>query len=184
MVGGKHGGKKGNKRGRKGASREHGNVHVNLIVDPHMFRKEDDESEDGGWNESLPGISGGGPGRKKRVTQRRSVLAGLAMEEDWKWARSYAKKLSALDAVGLTLWGVAFVFILVGQRCPSGGFEGWCVVILLIFLELLIYIFVVRCNAYNVSSAAACLLSIAFAVSTFFDVKDLHASKTSPRTRV
>jgi hypothetical protein len=40
-----------------------------------------------------------------------------------------------------------------------------------------------RCNAYNVSSAAACLLSVAFGVSTFFDVKDLHASKTSPRTR-
>jgi hypothetical protein len=41
-----------------------------------------------------------------------------------------------------------------------------------------------RCNAYNVSSAAACLLSIAFGVSTFFDVKDLYASKLSPRTRV
>ena len=40
-----------------------------------------------------------------------------------------------------------------------------------------------RCNAYNVSSAAACFLCVAFGVSVFFDVKDLHASKVSPRTR-
>ena len=123
MPGGKHGGKKGNKKERKGAtSREHGNVHVNLIIDPHMFGKEEDnENEDGG----LPGTHNGAPGRKKQMAQRRSVFAGLALEEDWKRARSYAKKLSALDAVGLTVWGAAFVFILIGQRCPSGGFEGW-----------------------------------------------------------
>ena len=40
-----------------------------------------------------------------------------------------------------------------------------------------------RCNAYNVSSAAACFLCVAFGISVFFDVKDLHASKVSPRTR-
>lgn len=40
-----------------------------------------------------------------------------------------------------------------------------------------------RCNAYNVSSAAACLLCFAFSLSTFFDVKDMSASKMSPRTR-
>jgi hypothetical protein len=41
-----------------------------------------------------------------------------------------------------------------------------------------------RCNAYNISTACACLLCIAFVVSVFFDVKDLHASRTSPRTRI
>ena len=40
-----------------------------------------------------------------------------------------------------------------------------------------------RCNAYNVSSAAASFLCVAFGVSVFFDVKDLHASKVSPRTK-
>ena len=40
-----------------------------------------------------------------------------------------------------------------------------------------------RCNAYNVSSAAACFLCVAFGVSVFFDVKDLHACKVSPRTK-
>lgn len=136
MPGGKQGRKNGNKKGKKGANREQGDVHVNLIVDPHMFRKdEEDESEDGGWNESLPGTFDGGPRRKKRMTQRRSVFAGLAMEEDWKRARSYAKKLSVLDAVGLTLWGAAFVFILIGKRCPSGSFEGWYVLLVLVSLS-------------------------------------------------
>ena len=40
-----------------------------------------------------------------------------------------------------------------------------------------------RCNAYNVSTASACLLAVSFSVSLFFDVQDLFASKQSPRTR-
>jgi hypothetical protein len=40
-----------------------------------------------------------------------------------------------------------------------------------------------RCNAYNVSTASACLLAVLFGVSLFFDVQDLFASKQSPRTR-
>lgn len=40
-----------------------------------------------------------------------------------------------------------------------------------------------RCDAYNLASAAACLLCVSFGVSIFFDIKDLHASKASPRTR-
>ena len=40
-----------------------------------------------------------------------------------------------------------------------------------------------RCNVYNVSSAAACFLCVAFGVSVSFDMKDLHASKVSPWTR-
>jgi len=65
---------------------------------------------------------------------------------------------------GTVLWGAAFVFIMTGKKCPSGGFNGWC-------------------NAYNVSTASACLLCVAFGVNIFFDVQDLHASKQSPRTR-
>lgn len=166
-IPGKNKREKGKRGGKKGANAEQDNVHVNLIVDPHMFRKDDDddESDDAEWNESTPGTYDRGPGRKKRTTRRRSVFVGLAMEEDWKRARSFAKKLSALDVAGLTLWGAAFVFILIGTRCPAGSFGGWC-------------------NAYNVSSAAACLLSVAFGASTFLDVKDLHDSKMSPRTRV
>lgn len=44
--------------------------------------------------------------------------------------------------------------------------------------------FMLRCNAYNVSTASACLLAVSFALSLFFDVQDLYASKQSPRTRI
>ena len=41
----------------------------------------------------------------------------------------------------------------------------------------------IRCNTYNVASAGACLLGLGFGISVFFDVKDLHQSRISPRTR-
>ncbi|KIK00203.1 hypothetical protein K443DRAFT_132773 [Laccaria amethystina LaAM-08-1] len=87
-----------------------------------------------------------GRGRHQR---RRGILAGLAMEESWRHARGWAKKLAIVDVAGVVLWGGAFVLILLGRRCPSGAFSGWC-------------------NAYNVSSAAACFLCVAFGVSVFF----------------
>jgi hypothetical protein len=180
IPGGKKEKKKDKKKGKKGVNREQGkqdNVQVNLIVDPYLFRKEDDESEDGEWDDRTPK-------RKKRTPRRRSFFAGLALEEDWKQARAFTKKLSMVDIAGLTLWGAAFVFILIGKRCPSGGFEGWWVPLVLISCIVNHIFRCSRCNAYNVSSAAACLLSVAFGVSIFFDVKDLHASKLSPRTRV
>lgn len=131
-VQGLPGGKKGPKKkgGKKGKRGQHGggagDVQVNLIVDPTAFerREEEDSEEDGEWGESIPGGYGTG---KRRRPRRRSVFAGLAMEEDWKRARGWAKKLAIIDVVGLVLWGAAFVFILIGKRCPSGGFEGWCV---------------------------------------------------------
>ncbi|GLB34761.1 hypothetical protein LshimejAT787_0203260 [Lyophyllum shimeji] len=167
-VQGLPGGKKGKKKGAKKGNGPHagqGDVQVNLIVDPQVFgRREDEESEEDEreWGESIPGSYD--TARKRRRPRRRGIFAGLAMEEQWKQARGWAKKLAFVDVAGLVLWGATFIFILIGKRCPSGGFEGWC-------------------NAYNVSSAAACLLCIAFGVSTFFDVKDLHDSKESPRTR-
>jgi len=142
-----------------------GDIHVNLIVDPRTFERrseESDEDVDEEWDGGIPG--GYGNGNKKKRVRRRGVFEGLAMEEDWKRSRAWAKKLAFFDVFGVVLWGAVFIFILIGKRCPSGGFEGWC-------------------NAYNVSTAASCLLSVAFALSTFFDVKDLHASKVSPRSR-
>ncbi|KAF5331173.1 hypothetical protein D9619_005350 [Psilocybe cf. subviscida] len=155
-------------------------VQVNLIVDPAAFRGqevEDSDSEDGydSHDGSMPGGLGGAgyetpeqrTRRKKRARNRRrkGIFEGMAMEEEWRAARSWAKRVAMVDAAGLVVWGAAFVFILTGKRCPSGGFNGWC-------------------NAYNTSTASACLLAVAFGVTTFFDVQDLHASKQSPRTRV
>jgi len=161
--------------GGKMGGGESGDVQVNLIVDPHVFSggrdDEDSDGEEGSDGESrLPGgyygVGGnGGRGRGRgRRPKRRSVFAGLAMEAEWKRARAWAKKMAMVDVLGLVVWGAVFIFVLLGKKCPSGGFEGWC-------------------NGYNTSVACACLLCVAFGISLFFDVKDLHTSKASPRTR-
>ncbi|XP_006457866.1 hypothetical protein AGABI2DRAFT_198889 [Agaricus bisporus var. bisporus H97] len=103
--------------------------------------------------------------QRNRRRRRRSVFTGLAMEKEWRQARGWAKKMAFVDGVGILVWGAVFIFVMIGKRCPVGKFDGWC-------------------NAYNVSTACACLLCIAFGVSVFFDVKDLYASRTSPRTRI
>jgi len=164
---GGNGKKKGGKKGRKGGE-GHGDVQVNLIVDPSMFgqREEGDSEEEDDEEEFGGSIPGGFESRRRarRRRARRSVFAGLAMEEQWRIARSWLKKIAAFDVAGVLIWGAEFVLILMGKRCPSGQFNGWC-------------------NAYNVASAAACLLCVFFGLSVFFDVKDLFASKASPRTR-
>ncbi|KAJ4487806.1 hypothetical protein J3R30DRAFT_3654232 [Lentinula aciculospora] len=184
LPGGRDHKKARGRKSKKGANAGGGDVQVNLIVDPDMFGGHRDEEEDeedeegeadagGTWDwegSSIPGgwsnPSNGDAARKKkrRRAKRRSVFVGLAMEEEWKKARSLSKKIMAFDILGVILWGTVFVVILMGKRCPIGGYNGWC-------------------NAYNVSSAAACLLCFLFGLSVFFDIKDLHTSKVSPRTR-
>ncbi|CAL1705140.1 unnamed protein product [Somion occarium] len=166
-------GKKGGKKKKKGKGGMPGDVQVNLIVDPSMFGGRppaEDESEDASESEfGLPGsyTSSSRPGGRRRRgggKRRRGIFEGLAVEAQWKRARKMLKWVMLVDVCGMVLWGSEFVFVLIGKRCPSGGFEGWC-------------------DAYNLSSAAACLLCVAFGFSTFFDIKDLHKSKSSPRTR-
>ncbi|KAJ7741574.1 hypothetical protein DFH07DRAFT_926049 [Mycena maculata] len=170
-VSGLPGSKKNKAKAKKGKNGMPGDVQVNLIVDPNAFGagrqdEDDDTSEDDNETGSVPGSFDPVSARRKRKrAKRRSVFAGLAMEEDWKRARSWTKKITAVDVLGIILWGATFIFILIGKRCPSGSYDGWC-------------------NAYNVSSAAACLLCVSFIMGVFFDVQDLHASKASPRTRV
>ncbi|KAJ3891592.1 hypothetical protein GG344DRAFT_47039 [Lentinula edodes] len=161
LPGGKNHKKAKGKKGRKGQGANTGDVQVNLIVDPNMFggQRDDDDEEEEGDEEDENGLGGGGGAK------RRSVFVGLAMEEEWKKARSFAKKIMAFDIFGVVLWGTVFVVIMMGKRCPIGRYEGWC-------------------NAYNVSSAAACLLCFLFGLSVFFDIKDLHTSNVSPRTRM
>ncbi|KDR73614.1 hypothetical protein GALMADRAFT_251356 [Galerina marginata CBS 339.88] len=167
---------KGRKKGKgKYGPPGQGDVQVNLIVDPTAFQPPDaSESESEDEHDSLDEamMPGGYDHRqqqarrkkKNRNRRRRGLVEGLKMEEEWTVARQWAKKLAMLDVAGIVLWGAAFVFIMTGKKCPSGGFNGWC-------------------NAYNTSTASACLLCVAFGVTTFFDVQDLHASKQNPRTR-
>ncbi|KAF5358551.1 hypothetical protein D9756_001306 [Leucocoprinus leucothites] len=129
--------KKGVGGGGKGMG-DSGDVQVNLIVDPHVFsggRDDEDSDDDDEGNDVLPGgyygVGGGGPGSgaggrgKRRRNKRRSVFAGLAMEAEWKRARAWAKKIAFIDAAGVIIWGAVFVIVLIGKRCPSGGFDGW-----------------------------------------------------------
>lgn len=121
---------KGGKKGKKGKEGMPGDVQVNLIVDPNAFGRPNDDDDDTDEDEegSFPGSFDPEAARRKRKrAKRRSVFAGLAMEEDWKRARSWAKKITAVDVLGIILWGAVFIFIVIGKRCPSGGFEGWWV---------------------------------------------------------
>ncbi|KAJ7709732.1 hypothetical protein B0H17DRAFT_1324595 [Mycena rosella] len=175
-VSGLPGGKKHKAKGGKNAGKRGGNgmpggdVQVNLIVDPNAFgggrQDEDDDTEEEDDEEgSVPGSFDPASARRKRKrAKRRSVFAGLAMEADWKRARSWAKKVTAVDIFGILLWGAVFIFMAIGKHCPPGGFEGWC-------------------NAWNTSLACACFLCLSFGVGTFFDIQDLASSKVSPRTR-
>ncbi|KAI0819551.1 hypothetical protein BC628DRAFT_1332611 [Trametes gibbosa] len=167
-VQGLPGGKR--KNGKKGKGGD--GVQVNLIVDPTMFGRDSEQgrAEDGGedeeGSEALPGSYAGSTsgGRPRRPPRRRGIFAGLAMEEQWTKARKMLKWGTTVDVFAMLLWGVEFVVILLGKRCPVGGFEGWC-------------------DAYNLATAATCLLCLMFGLSIFFDVKDLHNSRMSPRTR-
>jgi hypothetical protein len=63
--------------------------------------------------------------KRRRKETREEAFAGLAMEAEWKRARAWAKKIAFADVAGVVVWGAVFVFVLIGQRCPSGGFDGW-----------------------------------------------------------
>lgn len=168
-VGGMQKGSK-NAKGKKGEGGE--GVQVNLIMNPDMFRgnrdeEEEDEDEYSETGSSVPGTYTSSGRRRRRGGhrgKRRSVFAGLALEAQWQQARKMLKWSTFVDVLLFFLWGAVFVYVLIGKRCPAGAFDGWC-------------------DGYNLATAAACLLCLAFGLSIFFDVKDLHSSNTSPRTR-
>ncbi|KAI0273581.1 hypothetical protein BC834DRAFT_854476 [Gloeopeniophorella convolvens] len=157
------GDKQNAKKGKKGMQ-ERGGVQVNLIVDPAILSPGHHRDDDEGTAIPDDYPSSLGQSNASRRPKRRSVFEGLAMEERWKAARKELKWLLFFDIACLALWSVEFVWILIKEKCPPGGFDGWC-------------------NAYNVASAGACLLGFAFGISVFFGVKDLHQSRLSPRTR-
>lgn len=132
-VQGMQGGKKPKGKKKKGADPGDG-VQVNLIVDPTMFgggvrgRERDAEEwgdEEEGEEGSVPGTYDGSKTGAKKRPRRRGIFAGLAMEAQWKRARKQLKIQMAFDIVMALLWAVVFVIILLGKRCPVGGYIGW-----------------------------------------------------------
>lgn len=113
------------KKGKKGKG-EQGSVQVNLIVDPTIFRSplglDDEESAD--LDERSASMSQSGTSRRPK---RRSVFEGLALEEQWRAARKELKWLLFTDIIFFFLWSVEFLWILIREKCPPGGFNGWCV---------------------------------------------------------
>lgn len=99
---------------------------MNLIVDPTMFRSplglDDEESAD--LDERSASMSQSGTGRRPK---RRTVFEGLALEEQWRAARKELKWLLLTDIIFFFLWSVEFIWILIREKCPPGGFNGWCV---------------------------------------------------------
>jgi hypothetical protein len=117
----------GKKKGKKGQKDGVQDVQVNLIVDPNMFRaerspsaseEEDDESDPWSANQHQRP-------RRKRHPRRRGVFEGLALEESWRVARRELKRSLAIDIVLLVAWLAAFIYVLMGKRCPANTYDGW-----------------------------------------------------------
>ena len=134
-----------------------------------LLGRDDNETDDDRTHDT-------GPMWEKRGLRRRAGSTVLVSEEDLKQVRAIVKVWVMFDMAGLILWSVAFAYILTGKRCPNGQYEGWCVPVILVPLYAGVYI-LFRCTAYNMSTGAACGLAVAFSVSAFFGIKDLHVSR-------
>ena len=147
--------------------------HVSLLG-----RKGDNRSnnDDGKCKASVASTRDGGCGQRNRGVRQRAGSTVLASEKVWKQARAVVKLWVMFDIAEVILWGATFAYILMGERCPNGQYEGWCVPIILVPLHVEAYI-LFRCTAYNMSTGAACGLAVAFSVSAFFGIKDLHVSR-------
>lgn len=124
---GNQSGKQGKKRG-KFAKDKSGNdsVQINLIVDPSLFgNAEKAHGDDRENNETRSGNKG----------NRKGIFEGLALEKQWLYARSSLKLVLLCDISAMILWTAVFVLILMGQRCPSGQFIGWCVSLFGLFVS-------------------------------------------------
>lgn len=160
-------GNKARKAGRKkglNAAGTVGDVQINLIMDPRVLNYPDSLPGENGSLDSRGLISDASSPQGARRTVRRSHWHGLAMERAWNMARSRLKRVIIYDALMFIIWCVEFGFVIIGPRCPIGGYLGWC-------------------DGFNIATASTAFLILLFALSLFFDVRDLMVSKISPRER-
>lgn len=179
---------KKNKKGKKGMGMPGmGDVQVNLIIDPRMLgggREPDPEPDlppddssfypyphtdpDLGSSPSMysPSHPSARSAQSPRRPTRRNHAYGLRLEQLWSLARSRLKKLIMYDIGFGIAWCVQFGLIVFGGggKCPSGSFGGWC-------------------DGFNVAIACSVFLILLYGLNLFFDVRDLMASKISPRQR-
>ncbi|KIY65296.1 hypothetical protein CYLTODRAFT_379685 [Cylindrobasidium torrendii FP15055 ss-10] len=193
-----NGGKK-KKKGKKGFPQQQ-DVHVNLIVDPSMFRNGGrDEEEEEDW-EGSTAIGSNTSSNKRRGPKRKSIMASLMDERMWLAARARAKKVLCLDIFLAIAWLAIFIYMMLGGTCKAPTSASATNKTKRTAAKLLSRAFVDLvyratsgdktndgvtswCTCWNLSSASACLVSVVSAVCAFFGVKDLGASKVNPRQR-
>jgi hypothetical protein len=96
-------------------------------------QQQEEEEEDDELYDPLEDYSSSVPGsytplrrpRPKKKPRRRGFMEGLALERAWARARSNHKVQMWSCAAGMILWAAVFGIVIIGKRCPSGGFEGW-----------------------------------------------------------
>jgi hypothetical protein len=49
------------------------------------------------------------------------------LEDQWRAARKELKWMLLMDTIFFFLWAVEFIWILIREKCPPGGFNGWYV---------------------------------------------------------
>ncbi|KAF9449576.1 hypothetical protein P691DRAFT_790763 [Macrolepiota fuliginosa MF-IS2] len=144
----------GRKPKKGGGGQAGGSVQLTLIVDPHVPTRRRDDMEDD-VEASGGGVPRGFYGVGSSGSARGTKSRGRRNPRQWKLANAQREKIVVVDAPRATL---LLVLIFIGMKCLSDGFKGY------------------------VSLARSYPPRVALAAHVFFDVKDLHTSKASPRT--
>ncbi|GAA5947711.1 hypothetical protein JCM3775_000719 [Rhodotorula graminis] len=109
--------------------------------------------------------SAAGPRDSTSSNPRRALLSHLSHEATWRAARSFGKRIAAVDFACCVVWGAVSVWAIGwAGKCTPGVGEGFC-------------------NLFNSAEACAVLATVAFASSFALDCFDLSRAKLSPRMR-
>ncbi|GAA5857138.1 hypothetical protein JCM9279_006022 [Rhodotorula babjevae] len=121
---------------------------------------------------------------------RTALLSHLQHEAAWRTARSFAKRVAAVDFVCCIAWGAVSVWAIGwAGKCAPGDGEGFWRVFSLLSRPTLAsedersLSHHARSNLFNSAEACAVLASIAFASSFALGCFDLSRAKLSPRLR-
>lgn len=138
-------GKKGKKGKMKGQQGMPGGFQVNLVVDPRAFQAANNPSSKKkkkkkrsskkkakrklGTAEELDSSSSSSSDSSEEEedeTRRPSFVEVMAQRERRAWARKWIVRMVWFDVLMGLGWGVVFgVVMVMGKKCPVGGYAGW-----------------------------------------------------------
>jgi len=140
-MGGQGGG--GGRKGKKRKQGMPGGFQVNLVVDPRAFQaantppKKKKKKEGSrkkarrklGTAEELDSSSSSSDSSSEEdeeETRRPSFVEVMRKRERRAWARKWIVRMVWFDVVMGLGWGVVFgVVMVMGKKCPVGGYAGW-----------------------------------------------------------